>query len=210
MKLVDLACPGCGANLKVQPDERVAVCSVCGKQVMLVHTGEFGEGYDREMGRIQAQRDVEAKWKAEREEIIKQQELQKRQRLEREEKDRIKKQLRNICIVEAAVCVLFFVLSLMYDGPVFQKYLRMPASFIQLALISLICLFFTKDRYYKQITLACIICTIAGLVSSFFANALIWVVLFNVIKLIWMIRIEKVSNSWSELISFTKGSKANE
>ena len=78
MKLVDMTCPGCGANLRAQPEDRVTVCASCGKQVMLVHTGEYGEGYDREMGRIQAQRDVEAKWKEEREASIRQRELDKK------------------------------------------------------------------------------------------------------------------------------------
>lgn len=210
MKLVDMTCPGCGANLRAKPEDRVAVCASCGKQVMLVHTGEYGEGYDREMGRIQAQRDVEAKWKEEREASIRQRELDKKLLREKQEKDRIKKQLKCICGVEAVICVLFFIVSLLYDGPIFQKYIRMPASFIQLALIAAICLFFTKDKYYKQIVLACILCAVVGCVTTFFSVTLIWVVLFNLLKLIWMIRIERVSSSWRDIFSFSKGSQANE
>ncbi len=210
MKLVDMTCPGCGANLRVQPEERVAFCASCGKQVMLVHEGEYGKGYDREMGRIQAQRDVERKWKTEREEAIRQKELENKLRQEREKKDKIKKQLRTICLIEAVICILFFVFTFVFQESVFQKSIRMPISFIQLALVSAICLFYTKDKYFKQIAFACIFCLIAGCVTTVFAIPLIWTVLFNVMKLIWIIRIERVSGSWRDIFSFSKGSKVHE
>ena len=210
MKLVDMSCPGCGANMKIQPENRTAVCSVCGKNVWIELSGEYAEGYDREMGRIQAQRDTEAKWKQEREEAIRQRELEEKLRKEKAEKDRIKKQLQYVCIAESVICVLFALYSFLGDVTFTQKCIRMPASFIQLALIAAVSLFFTKDRYFRQIMLACLICGVLSAFSVIYSGAMIWFVVFNVIKLIFMIRVERVSYSWKDIVSFKKGSISHE
>ena len=65
MKLVDMTCTGCGANVTVDSAVKVATCTVCGKQMLISRSGDYGEGYDREIGRIQAQRDMEETWKKE-------------------------------------------------------------------------------------------------------------------------------------------------
>ena len=55
MKLVDMTCTGCGANVTVDSALKVATCTVCGKKMLISRSGEYGAGYDREMGRIQSQ-----------------------------------------------------------------------------------------------------------------------------------------------------------
>ena len=208
MKLVDLTCTGCGANVKVQPDRRTAICSVCGKEMLIEHTGEFAAGYEREMGRIQAQRDTEAVWKQEREEILRKKEEEERRKLEQAKKDRIKKGLKYICLLETIICFLFFVSSFV-GGGMSQRWIRIPASFIQLALVAVIAFFFTKDKFFKQIILACVVCAVASMVTTAFFWPFFLFVIFNVIKLVFMIRVERVSYSWKEIFSFKKG-KENE
>lgn len=209
MKLVDLTCTGCGANVKVQPDRRTAICSVCGKEMLIEPTGEFAVGYEREMGRIQAQRDTEAIWKQEREELLRMKEEEEKRKLEQAEKDRINKGLKYICLLETIVCFVFFV-SAFVGGGLSQRWIRVPASFIQLALVAVIAFCFTKDKFFKQIFLACVICAVASIVTTAFSWPFFMFVIFNIIKLVFMMRVERVSYSWKEIFSFRKGKEKNE
>lgn len=209
MKLVDLTCPGCGANVTIGEDGKTAVCTVCGKQMILTHTGEFGEAYDREMGRLQAVRDVEDQWKKEREEKIRQKEEEKRLAEEKAEKDRIKKQLGKICIAEGVICFLLFVSSFTSEGGLSQNWLRIPVTFIQLALIAAVTLFFTRDKFFVQIILACAGCVVLSIVSSCFSSVIWCYVVFNLLKLIWMMRVERVSYSWEEMLHSVNGKSQN-
>ena len=209
MKLVDLTCTGCGANVKVQPDRRTAICSVCGKEMLIEPSGEFGEGYAREMGRIQAQRDTEALWKKEREALLLKKEQEEQQRIQQIKKSRINKGLKYICLVETVICFLFF-LSGFIGGDLSKRWIRIPASFIQLALIAAITFFFTKDKYFWQIMLACAILAVASIVTTAFVWPFFLFVIFNFIKLIFMMRVERVSYSWKEIFAFKKGKNENE
>ena len=64
MKLIELKCPACGAEMKVNPDLDRVICIYCGKE-MLVDNGKtelviangFDYGYEQEMGRLKAQED---------------------------------------------------------------------------------------------------------------------------------------------------------
>ena len=103
MKLVDMTCTGCGANVTVDSALKVATCTVCGKKMLISRDGEYGAGYDREMGRIQAQLDMEQAWKEEREEKLRKEEEERRRRQEQAEMDRIRHQLNKICIAEAVI-----------------------------------------------------------------------------------------------------------
>ncbi|MBP5491730.1 MAG: hypothetical protein J6Y08_02690 [Clostridiales bacterium] len=207
MKLVDLTCTGCGANVKVDPSLKVANCTVCGKQMLIEHSGEFGAGYDREMGRIQAQREVEEQWKAEREENLRLVAQAEKERRQKKEMDRIKKQLRKICVAEGIICILLFISTFVLPGEGGNAWIRIPTSFIQLALIAAVTLFFSKDRYFGQIILACLICAVLSIACSFYAKAIVFYVVFNIIKLIWMIRVERVKYSWQEIVSSVKPKK---
>ena len=87
MKLVDMTCTGCGANVQVDAAVKVATCTVCGKQMLISHSGEYGAGYEAEMGRIQAQRDAEESWKREREERIRKEQEEKKRAAEAAESE---------------------------------------------------------------------------------------------------------------------------
>ena len=85
MKLIELKCPACGAEMKVNPDLDRVICIYCGKE-MLVDNGKtelviangFDYGYEQEMGRLKAQEDFRLE----------------QQRLEEEEKEEAERQLR--------------------------------------------------------------------------------------------------------------------
>ena len=66
MKLIDLKCPACGAEMKVNPDLKRLICVYCGKEMLvddgvtrLVIENGFDYGYEQEMGRLKAQEDYE-------------------------------------------------------------------------------------------------------------------------------------------------------
>lgn len=207
MKLVDLTCTGCGANVKVDPSLRTVTCSVCGKQMLIQHTGEFGEGYDREMGRIQAQRDTEEQWKREREEKIRLEEEAKKRQQEQKEMQRIHKQLHKIELVESVICVLFMISPFFLDVSFGNGCLRVVAGFVQLGLVAAMTFLYTKDRCFAPIVLACLACAVASSVSMCFVLSLVWFLVFNLLKLIWMIRIERVRYSWKEIMGRMKPKK---
>ena len=207
MKLVDMTCTGCGANVTVDPAVKVATCTICGKQMLISHSGEFGEGYDREMGRIQAQRDMEAGWKQEREEKLRREEEEKKRKAEQQEMDRIRRQLNKICIAETIICVVFMLSPIVVNDGVSVTWIRFGAAFVQLALIALVTFFFTKDKYFGKVVLACVICAILSIGTTFLASAVIWFVIFNFIKLIWMMRVERVRYSWKEIAGQVVGKK---
>ena len=200
MKLIDMTCTGCGANVQVDAAVKVATCTVCGKQMLISHSGEFGAGYEREMGRIQAQRDAEESWKLEREEKIRIQEEEKKRKAEQLEMDRIRRQLNKICIAESIICILFLISPIVVRDGVSVTWIRFGAAFIQLGLIAAITYFFTKDQYFGPIVLACIICAILSLATTFFASVVVWFLIFNILKLIFMMRIERVRYSWKEIL----------
>ncbi len=207
MKLVDMTCTGCGANVTVDPALKVATCTICGKQMLISHSGEFGEGYDREMGRIQAQRDMEAGWKQEREEKLRREEEEKKRKAEQQEMDRIRRQLNKICIAESIICIVFMLSPIVVNDGVSVTWIRFGAAFVQLALIALVTFFFTKDKYFGKVVLACVICAILSIGTTFLASAVIWFVIFNFIKLIWMMRVERVRYSWKEIAGQVVGKK---
>ncbi|MBR5938129.1 MAG: hypothetical protein IKZ90_07710 [Clostridiales bacterium] len=199
MKLVDMTCTGCGANVKVDAAVKVATCTVCGKQMLIEHTGEFGAGYEREMGRIQAQRDVEESWKKEREEKIRIAEEEKKRKAEQQEMDRIRQQLNKICIIEAIICFIFLISPIAVRDGVAVGSIRFGAGFIQLGLIAFVTFFFTKDKWYGKVILACLVCAILSIITTFLASSVVWFLIFNILKLIWMIRVERVRYSWKEI-----------
>ena len=207
MKLVDMTCTGCGANVTVDPAVKVATCTICGKQMLISHSGEFGEGYDREMGRIQAQRDMEAGWKQEREEKLRREEEEKKRKAEQQEMDRIRRQLNKICIAETIICVVFMLSPIVVNDGVSVTWIRFGAAFVQLALIALVTFFFTKDKYFGKVVLACVICAVLSIGTTFLASAVIWFVIFNFIKLVWMMRVERVRYSWKEIAGQVVGKK---
>ncbi|MBQ0012494.1 MAG: hypothetical protein KBT07_07270 [Clostridiales bacterium] len=207
MKLVDLTCTGCGANVKVDPSLQTVTCTVCGKQMMIARTGEYGEGYAREMGRIQAQRDTEEVWKREREEKIRQKEEAERLQKEKQEMNRIHKQLNIIVLLESLICIAFMLSPLILDVSFSNGCLRVVAGFVQLALVAMMTLFYTKDKYFAPIVIACVVCAIASSVSMCFVLSLVWFLAFNLLKLIWMMRIEHVRYSWKEILGNLKPQK---
>lgn len=207
MKLVDMTCTGCGANVTVDSALKVATCTVCGKKMLISRDGEYGAGYDREMGRIQAQLDMEQAWKEEREEKLRKEEEERRRRQEQAEMDRIRHQLNKICIAEAVICFLFLASPIVLSDSVTQGWIRFFAGFVQLGLIAFVTLFFTKDKYFGKIVLSCLLCAVLTVVTTFFASAVIWFVIFNVIKLIWMMRVERVRYSWKEIAGQVVGKK---
>lgn len=210
MRLVDLTCTGCGANVKVDASLKVANCTVCGKQMLIEHSGEFGEGYDREMGRIQAQRDTEAQWKKEREEKIRLEEEEKKRQLEQKEMARIHRQLNIIAIIESVICVVFMLSPLVLDISFGNGCLRVVAGFIQLALVAMMTLFYTKDRYFTPIVIACLACAVASSISMCFVWSIVWFLAFNLLKLIWIMRIEHVRYSWKEIAGNLKIGKTKQ
>ncbi len=199
MKLVDMTCTGCGANVQVDAAVKVATCTVCGKQMLISHSGEFGAGYEQEMGRIQAQRDAEENWKKEREERIRQKEEEKKRAAQQKEMDRIRRQLNKVCIAEMIICFLFLISPIVVRDGVSVTWIRFGAAFIQLGLIAAIAYFFSKDKYFGPIVLACGICAVLSLATTFFASVVVWFLIFNIIKLIFMMRIERVRYSWKEI-----------
>ena len=209
MKLVDMTCTGCGANVQVDAALKVATCTVCGKQMLITHSGEFGEGYDREMGRIQAQRDAEDAWKREREERIRQEEEAKKRAAEQKEMDRIRKQLTKVCIAETVICLLFLVSPIVAKDGVSVTWIRFGAAFIQLGLVAAITFFFTKDQYFGPIVLSCLICAVLSFATTFLASAVVWFLVFNIIKLVFMMRIERVRYSWNEILNQVMGRSSN-
>ncbi|MBO4926871.1 MAG: hypothetical protein J5379_01280 [Clostridiales bacterium] len=207
MKLVDMTCTGCGANVRVDAAVKVATCTVCGKQMLISHSGEFGEGYEKEMGRIQAQRDAEEAWKKEREEKIRLQEEEKKRKAQQKEMDRIRKQLQKICIAETVICVLFLVSPIVARDGVSVTWVRFGSAFIQLGLVAAVTMFFTKDKYFGKVVLACLCGAVLSIATTFLASAVIWFVIFNVLKLIWMMRVERVRYSWEEILGQVTGKK---
>lgn len=78
MKLIDLTCSKCGAQLKVNQDLKKCMCQYCGNEMLIdnktVHhslDNGFDFGYQAELGRIKAQQDMERQ-----QEIMRQQEIQ--------------------------------------------------------------------------------------------------------------------------------------
>ena len=207
MKLVDMTCTGCGANVTVDSALKVATCTVCGKKMLISRSGEFGEGYDREMGRIQAQRDMEETWKKEREEKIRLQEEEKQRKVEQQKMDHIRKQLNGICIVESVICMLFMASPVVIKDGLLESCIRFAAGFVQLGLVSVVSFLFTKDEYYGKIVLACLICAFLSIGTSFFSIPVISFVVFNILKLAWMMRVEKVRYSWKEILWQVIGKK---
>lgn len=199
MKLVDMTCTGCGANVTVDSAVKVATCTVCGKQMLISRSGEFGEGYDREMGRIQAQRDMEDEWKKEREEKIRLQEEAKKKKEQQQKIDHIRKQLNVVCIAESIICLFFMVSPVIIKDAISASSIRFGAGFVQLGLVSVVTFFFTKDEYYGKVILASVICALLSIGTSFFSNSVICFVLFNIVKLTWMMRVEKVRYSWKDI-----------
>lgn len=207
MKLVDMTCTGCGANVTVDSALKVATCNICGKQMLISHSGEFGEGYDREMGRIQAQRDMEDAWKKEREEKIRLKEEEKKRKEEQQKMDHIRKQLNVVCIAESIICLLFMGSPVFLNETPSISWINFGSGFVQLGLVSVITFFFTKDEYYGKVILACLICAILSVGTSFFSNSVILFIVFNVIKLTWMMRVEKVRYSWKDILRQIVGKK---
>ena len=201
MKLVDLTCTGCGANVKVDPSLQKVTCTMCGKEMLISRSGAYGEGYDREMGRIQAQKDVEETWKREREEKIRLQEEEKKRKEQKQQMDHIRKQLNIIMIMEAVICVAFLLSPLFVDSAFAHSVARIVAGFVQLGLVASVTFLFTKDRYFTPVVLACLICAVISGVSGVFLPSLLWFLLFNFLKLIWMMRIEHVRYSYKEIFT---------
>lgn len=90
MKLIELTCNKCGAELKVNADLKKCMCQYCGNEMLIddeiIHhqiDNAYDAGYQAEMGRQQAIKDIE---KQKQQEIIaqqmKQQEEQRRQQEE--------------------------------------------------------------------------------------------------------------------------------
>lgn len=200
MKLVDMTCTGCGANVTVDSAVKVATCTVCGKQMLISRSGDFGEGYDRELGRIQAQRDMEEEWKKEREEKLRLIEEEKKRKAEQQKMDHIRKQLNIVCIIESVICFLFMGSPLVINDGIATSWIRFGSGFVQLGLVSVVSLFFTKDEYYRKVILACIICALLSVGTSCFSGSILCFVAFNAIKLTWMMRVEKVRYSWKDIL----------
>ncbi|MBP5416214.1 MAG: hypothetical protein J6Y58_01685 [Clostridiales bacterium] len=200
MKLVDMTCTGCGANVTVDPAVKVATCNICGKQMLISRSGEFGEGYDREMGRIQAQRDMEEEWKKEREEKLRLIEEEKKRKAEQQKMDHIRKQLNIVCLAESIICLLFMGSPLVINDGIATSWIRFGSGFVQLGLVSVVTFFFTKDEYYGKVILACIFCALLSVGTSFFSGSILCFVAFNAIKLTWMMRVEKVRYSWKDIL----------
>ena len=179
------------------------------RHVPCVVSGEFGAGYEREMGRIQAQRDAEETWKREREERIRNEQEAKKRAAEQKEMDRIRKQLTKVCIAETIICFLFLISPIVVKDGVSVTWIRFGAGFIQLGLVAAIAFFFTKDKYYGPLVLACLICSVLSLATTFFASVVVWFLIFNVIKLIFMMRIERVRYSWNEIVNQVMGREKN-
>ncbi|MBR4779990.1 MAG: hypothetical protein IK014_01370 [Lachnospiraceae bacterium] len=104
MKLIELKCPACGAEMKVNSDINRVICVYCGKEMLvdngvteLVIANGYDYGYEQEMGRLKAQEDFrieqqkrEDEEKEEAERLLKEKQEQEIQHLE-EEKARKKK-----------------------------------------------------------------------------------------------------------------------
>ena len=60
MKLVNLVCPGCGAQMQVKPGGKEAVCEYCGQR-MLIEEEQSKEqaAYERKMGVLRANQEME-------------------------------------------------------------------------------------------------------------------------------------------------------
>ncbi len=200
MKLVDMTCTGCGANVTVDSAVKVATCTVCGKQMLISRSGDYGEGYDREIGRIQAQRDMEETWKKEREEKIRLLEEEKKRKAEQQKMDHIRKQLNIVCIVESIICFLFMGSPLVINDTVLTSWIRFGSGFVQLGLVSVVTFFFTKDEYYGKVILACFLCALLSAGTSFFSGSVLCFLAFNIVKLTWMMRVEKVRYSWKDIL----------
>jgi DNA-directed RNA polymerase subunit RPC12/RpoP len=85
MRLIDLRCPSCGAEMKVNPDLEKIICIYCGKEMLVdpevsqVHiVNGFDYGYEQERGRLRAQEDFR----------LEQMMREERERLEAEERKR--------------------------------------------------------------------------------------------------------------------------
>ena len=124
-----------------------------------------------------------------------------------QEMDRIRRQLNKICIAETIICVVFMLSPIVVNDGVSVTWIRFGAAFVQLALIALVTFFFTKDKYFGKVVLACVICAVLSIGTTFLASAVIWFVIFNFIKLVWMMRVERVRYSWKEIAGQVVGKK---
>ena len=77
MKLIDLTCSRCGAQLKVNKDLKKCICQYCGNEMLIddetVHhnlDNGFDFGYQAELGRIKAQQDIKRQQEIERQNMI--------------------------------------------------------------------------------------------------------------------------------------------
>lgn len=68
MKIIDTTCPSCGATMKVNNQLKIVNCNYCGKELMLMDDVQKHEiangyqlGYEQEMGRQQALKDIKEK-----------------------------------------------------------------------------------------------------------------------------------------------------
>lgn len=68
MRLIDLKCSNCGADMKVNPELKQAVCNYCGKSMLvddeikkMEMVNGFNYGYDIERGRIAAKKEQDLK-----------------------------------------------------------------------------------------------------------------------------------------------------
>lgn len=77
MKLIDLTCTKCGAQLKVNADLKKCMCQYCRNEMLIddetIHhnlDNGFDFGYQAELGRIQAQQDIERQQEINRQNMI--------------------------------------------------------------------------------------------------------------------------------------------
>lgn len=87
MRLIDITCSNCGAEMKVNPELKKCSCNYCGRQMLVddeIQKHQFINGYeygyDLEKGRLQAQEDFKLE--------------QERREAERKEKERIEAEKR--------------------------------------------------------------------------------------------------------------------
>ena len=127
MKIINLTCNNCGAQLKVNANLKKCMCPYCGNEALIddevVHhkiDDGFNFGYQAEMGRLKAQQDM-----AKKQQLMKQQELAEQQEAIRQQQIAFQQTIaqQNSArkpdkIVALALCMFlgFFGIHKFYEG----------------------------------------------------------------------------------------------
>lgn len=120
MKLIDITCSNCGAEMKVNSELNQCTCNYCGKQMLIddeIQKHEFvngySYGYDLEKGRLQAQEDFKLEQERRENERIEKERKDAEKRAAEEEK-RKKQERKNELIKWAKISGGVFVFGLLF------------------------------------------------------------------------------------------------